>query len=139
MWEDFKKFAVKGNVVDLAIGVIIGGAFGKIVTSLVNDIIMPVLGILTGGINLTEAKWMIREAVSETQPELTLNYGQFLQNIVDFLIISFSIFLAIRLINRFNKKDEEGKKEEAPPEPQPTKEELLLTEIRDLLKENTGS
>ena len=77
---------------------------------LVNDIIMPVLGILTGGINLTEAKWMIREAVSETQPELTLNYGQFLQNIVDFLIISFSIFLAIRLINRFNKKDEEEKK-----------------------------
>lgn len=139
MWEDFKKFAVKGNVVDLAIGVIIGGAFGKIVTSLVNDIIMPVLGILTGGINLTEAKWMIREAVSETQPELTLNYGQFLQNIVDFLIISFSIFLAIRLINRFNKKDEEEKKEAAPPEPQPTKEELLLTEIRDLLKENTGS
>jgi large conductance mechanosensitive channel len=105
LWEDFKKFAVKGNVVDLAIGVIIGGAFGKIVTSLVNDIVMPLLGVLTGGIDLTEAKWVIRKAADEATPELTLNYGQFLQNVIDFLIISFSIFIAIRLFNRFKKKE----------------------------------
>ena len=135
LWEDFKKFAVKGNVVDLAIGVIIGGAFGKIVTSLVNDIVMPLLGVITGGINLTEAKWIIREAVDEANPELSLNYGQFLQNIIDFLIISFSIFMVIRLINRFRKKEED--KEDPPAEPEPTKEELLLTEIRDLLKEQS--
>ena len=133
MWEDFKNFAVKGNVIDLAIGVIIGGAFGKIVTSLVNDVIMPLLGVITGGINLTAAKWIIREAVDEATPELSLNYGQFLQNIIDFLIISFSIFMVIRLINRFKRKEE--KQEEAPAEPEPTKEQLLLTEIRDLLKE----
>ncbi|HHU48983.1 MAG: large-conductance mechanosensitive channel protein MscL [Caldicoprobacterales bacterium] len=129
MWEDFKKFAVKGNVVDLAIGVIIGGAFGKIVTSLVNDIVMPLLGVLTGGIDLTEAKWVIRKAADEATPELTLNYGQFLQNVIDFLIISFSIFIAIRLFNRFKKK------EEKPAQAKPTKEQLLLTEIRDILKE----
>ena len=107
LWEEFKSFAVQGNVVDLAIGVIIGGAFGKIVTSLVNDIIMPLLGLITGGINLTEAKWVIREAVSEEIPELSLNYGQFLQNIIDFLIIAFSIFMALRLFNRLTKKRKE--------------------------------
>lgn len=136
MWEDFKNFAVKGNVVDLAIGVIIGGAFGKIVTSLVNDVVMPLLGVLTGGINFTAAKWVIREAVGEATPELSLNYGQFFQNIIDFLIISFSIFMVIRLINKFKKKEE--KLEEAAAEPEPTKEELLLTEIRDLLKEQSN-
>ena len=133
LWEEFKSFAVQGNVVDLAIGVIIGGAFGKKVTSLVNDIIMPLLGLITGGINLTEAKWVIREAVSEEIPELSLNYGQFLQNIIDFLIIAFSIFMAIRLFNRLTKKRKE--EEEPPAEPEPSKEELLLTEIRDILKE----
>ena len=133
LWEELKSFAVQGNVVDLAIGVIIGGAFGKIVTSLVNDIIMPLLGLITGGINLTEAKWVIREAVSEEIPELSLNYGQFLQNIIDFLIIAFSIFMAIRLFNRLTKKRKE--EEEPPAEPEPSKEELLLTEIRDILKE----
>jgi len=133
LWDEFKSFAVQGNVVDLAIGVIIGGAFGKIVTSLVNDIIMPLLGLITGGINLTEAKWVIREAVSEEIPELSLNYGQFLQNIIDFLIIAFSIFMAIRLFNRLTKKRKE--EEEPPAEPEPSKEELLLTEIRDILKE----
>src|SRR5690554_4982023 len=133
LWEEFKSFAVQGNVVDLAIGVIIGGAFGKIVTSLVNDIIMPLLGLIIGGINLTEAKWVIREAMSEEIPELSLNYGQFLQNIIDFLIIAFSIFMAIRLFNRLTKKRKE--EEEPPAEPEPSKEELLLTEIRDILKE----
>jgi len=132
MWEEFKKFAIKGNVVDLAIGVIIGGAFGKIVTSLVNDMIMPIFGLITGGINLKAAKWIIREATEEI-PELAMSYGQFLQNVVDFLIISFSIFMVIRMINKFNKKEEP--KPEPPKEPEPTKEELLLTEIRDLLKD----
>jgi large conductance mechanosensitive channel len=132
MWEEFKKFAVKGNVVDLAIGVIIGGAFGKIVTSLVNDMIMPIFGVITGGINLKAAKWIIREATEEI-PELSMNYGQFLQNVVDFLIISFSIFIIIRMLNKLKKKEET--KPEPPKEPEPTKEELLLTEIRDLLKE----
>ncbi|HHY83382.1 MAG TPA: large-conductance mechanosensitive channel protein MscL [Clostridiales bacterium] len=138
MWQDFKKFAVKGNVVDLAIGVIIGGAFGKIVTSLVNDIIMPVFGIITGGINFSHARWIFREALPDGSPELALNYGQFIQNIVDFLIISFSIFMVIRLFNRFQKKEEEKKEEEkkeSPKEPEPSKEELLLAEIRDILKE----
>jgi len=136
VWQEFKKFAIKGNVIDLAIGVIIGGAFGKIVTSLVNDIIMPVFGIITGGINFSQARWVIREALPDGSPELALNYGQFIQNIVDFLIISFSIFMMIRLINRL-KKNEEEKKEEEIKEPEPSKEELLLTEIRDLLKEQS--
>ena len=136
MWQEVKKFAIKGNVIDLAIGVIIGGAFGKIVTSLVNDIIMPVFGIITGGINFSQARWVIREALPDGSPELALNYGQFIQNIVDFLIISFSIFMMIRLINRL-KKNEEEKKEEEIKEPEPSKEELLLTEIRDLLKEQS--
>ncbi|HCS75849.1 MAG TPA: large conductance mechanosensitive channel protein MscL [Clostridiales bacterium] len=134
MWEDFKKFALKGNVIDLAVGVVIGGAFGKIVTSLVNDVIMPLLGLITGGINITQAKWMIREAAGETQPALTLNYGQFLQNIIDFFVIALSIFLVIRFFQRFRKKEQEAPK----PEPKPSKEEVLLTEIRDLLKESNS-
>jgi large conductance mechanosensitive channel len=133
MWQEFKKFALKGNVVDLAIGVIIGGAFGKIVSSLVNDIIMPIFGVITGGMNLKAAKWVIK-AASEADgiAELSLNYGQFLQNVVDFLIISFSIFMVIKLLSRFKKKEEA--KPEPEKQPEPTKEELLLAEIRDLLK-----
>ncbi len=135
MWEDFKKFALKGNVIDLAVGVVIGGAFGKIVTSLVNDVIMPFLGLLTGGINLTQAKWVMREAMGETQPELALNYGQFFQNILDFFIIALSVFMVVRLFQKFKKKE----KEEAPAAPPaPSKEEVLLTEIRDLLKESNS-
>lgn len=130
MLDEFKKFALKGNVVDMAVGVIIGGAFGKIVTSLVNDIIMPILGILTGGINLAEEKWVIRKA-TEQMPELTLNYGQFIQNIIDFLIISVSIFIVVKLFNKFRKKEQP----KTPKEPKPTKEELLLAEIRDLLRD----
>lgn len=129
MLKEFKKFAMRGNVVDLAVGVIIGGAFGKIVTSLVNDVIMPLLGLLLGGINFAEDKLLLREA-SGTTEALYLNYGQFLQSVIDFLIISFSIFLFIKAINSFKKKEEEK------PKPiEPTKEEVLLTEIRDLLKE----
>ncbi len=124
MWEEFKKFAMKGNVVDLAIGVIIGGAFGKIVTSLVNDIIMPLIGLLLGGISFTHLQLKIGEA--------TVNYGAFIQNIVDFLIISFSIFIITRSINNMRKQKEE---EPAPAAPEPSKEELLLEEIRDILKQ----
>ena len=123
MLQEFKKFALRGNVLDLAIGVIIGGAFGKIVTSLVNDILMPILGLLLGGIDFTNLEITVKDA--------TIKYGAFMQSVVDFLIIAFSIFIFIKAIERFKKKQEE--KLTAPPEP--TKEELLLTEIRDILKE----
>lgn len=137
--KDFKEFAVKGNVIDMAVGVIIGGAFGKIVSSLVNDIIMPVVGLATGGVNFTELKATLHEAVLDPSTQeivkeaVTLNYGMFIQNIVDFLIIAFSIFVALRVMMKFKKKEEEAAAAPAP-EPEPTKEEVLLTEIRDLLK-----
>ncbi|HHV29503.1 large-conductance mechanosensitive channel protein MscL [Acetivibrio mesophilus] len=129
MLKDFKKFALKGNVIDLAIGVIIGGAFGKIVSSLVDDIIMPLLGIILGRIDLTSLKLVIKPA-AEDVAELSLKYGQFLQSVIDFLIIAFSIFFMMKLLFAFKKKEEEK-----PKAPEPSKEELLLTEIRDLLKE----
>ncbi len=133
--QDFKDFAMKGNVIDMAIGVIVGGAFGKIVSSLVNDIIMPVVSIATGGDGLKNLKYVItagREAVGDTAAieEVAINYGMFIQNIVDFFIIALSIFIALRVVMKFKKKEEEAPA--APPEP--TKEEVLLTEIRDLLK-----
>lgn len=121
MWKEFKEFAIKGNVVDLAIGVIIGGAFGKIVTSLVNDVIMPLIGLVLGGINFSNLELKVGSAV--------VKYGAFIQSVLDFLIIAFSIFLIVRSINKIKKKEEE-----APTEPGPSKEEILLTEIRDLLK-----
>lgn len=129
MLKEFKKFALKGNVLDLAIGVIIGGAFGKIVSSLVGDIIMPIFSLILGRINLKDLSWIIPSRV-EGMDDVILSYGQFLQNVVDFLIISFSIFMFTKLLASFKKKEEEK-----PPEPpKPTKEEELLTEIRDLLK-----
>lgn len=143
--QDFKAFAMKGNVVDMAVGVIIGGAFGKIVTSVVNDIFMPVIGMLAGGVNFTDLKITLKEGVAEqlneagevvqaAVPAVTLNYGNFLQQTFDFLIIAFSIFLFISLIKKVTEKK---KAEEAPapaPAPEPSAEEKLLTEIRDLLK-----
>lgn len=136
--EDFKAFALKGNVVDMAVGVIVGGAFGKIVSSLVNDILMPVISLVTGGDGYKNLKYVIKpaqEATAEGQAaveEVAINYGLFIQNIVDFIIIALSIFVALRMIMKFMKKE----KEEAPaPDPEPTKEEVLLTEIRDLLKD----
>ena len=140
MWKEFKEFAFKGNVLDLAIGVIIGGAFGKIVTSVVNDLIMPILGYLMAGMDFKNMKYVMSEAIMEgetvIQPEAAILYGSFIQNIVDFLIVALSIFLFVRLINR--SKEKLVKQEEAAPEPEapaaPTQEELL-TEIRDLLKE----
>lgn len=130
MIKKFKEFALKGNVLDLAIGVVIGGAFGKIVSSLVNDVIMPILGLLLGGMNFSNLKLLIG---SKNNVPLYLNYGTFIQSVIDFLIISFSIFMFIKLISSFKKKDEIKEVQEQIPEP--TKEELLLAEIRDLLKE----
>ena len=137
---DFKEFAVKGNVIDMAVGVIIGGAFGKIVTSLVNDVIMPCIGKLTGGISFTELKYELTAAVVEDGVEKSaaayLDYGNFIQNVVDFVIIAFSIFVMIKLLmNLKRKKEEPAPAPEPEPVPEPSNEEKLLAEIRDLLKE----
>lgn len=126
-FKDFKAFAMRGNVVDMAIGVVIGGAFGKIVTSLVNDLIMPALSLLTGTVNISDLSVSI-PSITGGDP-ITLAYGMFLQNILDFLLIAFSIFIMIKIIGKFRRKKEEAPA--APPEP--SKEEVLLTEIRDLL------
>lgn len=129
----FKSFAIKGNAIDMAVGIIIGGAFGKIITSIVSDIIMPPIGLLVGGVNFTDLKFILKDAVGDI-PAVTINYGNFIQVAFDFFIIAFSIFMVIKLLNAAKKKDEkvEEVKEEAPAAP--TKEEILLTEIRDLLK-----
>ena len=131
--KEFKEFAVKGNVMDMAIGVVIGGAFGKIVTSLVSDIIMPLIGAATGGLSFTEWKWVIREAVMDgetvVKPALTLTWGNFIQVIFDFIIIAFCIFLVVKGLNSLKKKEEP-----APEAPAGPTQEELLTEIRDLLK-----
>ena len=133
--SEFKQFAMKGNVVDMAVGVIIGGAFGKIVSSIVADIIMPPIGWLIGGVDFSSLK--VNLPVNPLAPEgtepVSINYGAFIQNTIDFLIIALCIFLLIKGINKLMKKKEE---ESAPAEePTPSKEEVLLTEIRDLLKE----
>ncbi len=129
---DFKAFAMRGNVLDMAIGVIIGSAFGKIVTSLVDDIIMPAISLLTGSINVSDLSVSIPSATGEA---ISLNYGMFLQNIIDFFLIALSIFVMIKIIGKVHRK-----KEEAPaPPPEPTKEEVLLTEIRDLLAEQKAA
>lgn len=138
--QDFKAFAMKGNVIDMAVGIIIGGAFGKIVSSLVANIIMPPIGLLVGGVNFTDLKWVLKAAEvgadgKEIAPAVTLDYGQFLQATFDFLIIAFSIFLFIRLISNLMAKKREEAPAAPPVPPEPTKEEVLLTEIRDLLKE----
>mgnify|MGYP003537859168 FL=1 len=130
--EDFKSFAIKGNMIDMAVGIIIGGAFGKIVTSLVNDVVMPPLGVLIGGVNFTDLKITLKAAEGE-MAAVTLNYGNFLQVCFDFLIIAFSIFCFVRLLSKLKSKKE--KEEVAAPAPAPSKEEVLLAEIRDILKE----
>ena len=130
MLQEFKEFAMKGNVVDLAVGVIIGGAFGKIVSSLVADVIMPPIGVLMGGVDFTKLGVVLKEAVDEKTPAVLLNYGNFVQSVVDFTIVAFAIFMAIKLMNKMKKTEPPAP--EAPPAP--TKEELLLTEIRDILK-----
>lgn len=130
--DDFKAFALKGNVVDMAVGVIIGGAFGKIVTSLVNDVIMPPIGVLLGDVDFKELSWVMVEAVGD-QPAVSINYGNFIQVVIDFLIIAWVIFLAIRFMMKMKRK-EAAAPAPAPAPPAPSKEEVLLTEIRDLLK-----
>lgn len=136
--EDFKKFAMKGNVIDLAVGVIIGGAFGKIVSSLVNDIIMPFIVLITGQTSLKSLSLKLRDANPDIKDSVPLlwTYGNFMQTIIDFLIIAFCIFLFVKFFERFKKKEEEA----APaPAPEPTAQELLLAEIRDELKKQNGS
>lgn len=140
-FKEFKEFAMKGNVMDMAIGVIIGGAFGKIVTSLVNDILMPLIGALIGNVDFTTLSVTLRPAVMNgeevVKEAVTLHYGNFIQTTVDFLIVAFCIFLMIKLINKATNmvKKPEEEAPAAPAEPEPTKEEILLTEIRDLLKQ----
>lgn len=128
MLKEFRDFAMKGNVVDLAVGVIIGGAFGKIVSSVVNDVIMPFLGLLTGGIDLSGLKYIIREG-ADGVPPLAIKYGMFLQSVIDFVIIAFSIFIFIKVLMKLKKEE---KTEAAPAAPK--EEVVLLSEIRDLLK-----
>ena len=136
--QDFKAFAMKGNVIDMAVGVVIGGAFGKIVSSLVSDIIMPPIGMLVGGMNFSNLhivlqKAHMNEATGKMVEAVTLNYGNFIQTTIDFLIIAFSIFIAIKFMNKLRTKKEETPAPTAPPAP--SKEEVLLTEIRDILKD----
>ena len=128
LFDEFKAFVMRGNVVDMAVGVIIGGAFGKIVTSLVNDIFMPIIGMILGNVNFSSLEIKLGEPVEGTE-QAAIRYGMFIQEIVNFLIIALCIFMVIKVINKMQKK-----KEEAPaPAPEPTKEEVLLTEIRDAL------
>lgn len=134
--KEFKTFAMRGNVIDMAVGIIIGGAFGKIVSSIVSDLIMPPIGLLLGGVNFTNLKIVLKQAHTDpvtgiVSDAVSINYGNFLNVTLDFIIIAFSIFLLVKLINSMQRK-----KEEAPAAPPaPSKEEQLLTEIRDLLKE----
>ncbi len=137
---EFKEFIARGNVMDMAVGVIIGGAFGKISTSLVNDVIMPAVSMLTGGVDFSAWKVVLKETVVENGEEIaaavSINYGSFLATILDFLIIAFAVFCLIKGINSMHRKKEEAPAEPAPePVPEPSNEEKLLTEIRDLLKE----
>lgn len=149
LWDEFKKFAFKGNVVDMAVGVVVGGAFSKIVTSLVNDIIMPPIGLLIGGVDFSELKWVLKEAVEETgTAAVSINYGTFIQLIIDFMLIALSVFTVVKLISKGRdavtrkereaaeakaKAEAEAKaKEEAEKAKEPTEKELLA-EIRDLL------
>lgn len=135
--QDFKEFALKGNVIDMAVGVIVGGAFGKIVSSLVNDIIMPLVSVITGGDGYKNLKWVITPASTGTDgtvaiEEVAVNYGLFIQNVVDFFIVALCIFIALRYTVKFMHK--EKKAEETAPAPEPSPEVKLLTEIRDELK-----
>ena len=138
--EEFKAFAMRGNVIDMAVGVVIGGAFGKITTSIVNDIIMPVISVITGGIDFSDWKWVLKEAVlnadgTEAAAAISINFGSLIAVILDFIIIAFAIFCMIKALNKLQRKKEEAPA--APPAPpEPSAEEKLLTEIRDLLKEN---
>jgi large conductance mechanosensitive channel len=129
MAQEFKAFAMRGNVVDMAVGIIIGGAFGKIVSSLVNDVIMPPIGVLLGGVDFSNLVLTLKEASGDAAA-VTINYGVFINTVLDFLIVAFAIFMMIKLMNAAKKKEEAAP---APP-PAPSKQEVLLTEIRDALR-----
>ena len=129
MMSEFKEFAVKGNVVDMAVGIIVGAAFGKIISSFVKDIIMPPIGVMMGGVDFSDLAVTIQEAAGEI-PAVVIKYGVFVQTIVDFVIIAMAIFMAVKAMNSMKKAEEEAPKEE----PAPSNEEVLLAEIRDLLK-----
>ena len=136
--SEFKTFAMRGNVLDLAVGVVIGGAFGKITTSIVNDIIMPVIGVITGGLNFSDWKIVLKQAVMEAgevvTPEVAITFGNTISVILDFIIIAFAVFCLVKGVNALHRKKEEAPA--APPAPpEPSAEEKLLTEIRDLLKD----
>ncbi|MEH6564224.1 MAG: large-conductance mechanosensitive channel protein MscL [Halopseudomonas sp.] len=133
MLQEFKAFAVRGNVVDMAVGIIIGAAFGKVVSSFVNNVIMPPLGLLIGGVDFADLEVVLKEAVGDL-PAVTLGYGLFIQSVVDFLIVAAAIFVAVKVMNNLKRKEEAAPS--APPAP--TKEESLLTEIRDLLKQQNS-
>jgi len=124
MLKEFKEFALKGNMIDMAVGIIIGGAIGKLVGSLVNDVIMPPIGVLMGGVDFTDLGYTLKAAAGDA-PAVVLKYGAFIQNFIDFMILAFAIFMMIKMINSMKKKEEE---------PAPSSEEVLLTEIRDLLR-----
>ncbi|ORM70123.1 large-conductance mechanosensitive channel [Pantoea wallisii] len=130
--KEFRDFAMRGNVVDLAVGVIIGAAFGKIVSSLVANIIMPPLGLLIGGVDFKQFKWVLKPAEGDI-PAVVMEYGNFIQTVFDFIIVAFAIFIAIKLMNKLHKKKEVEK-----PAPKPSNEEVLLSEIRDLLKQQNS-
>jgi large conductance mechanosensitive channel len=131
MMSEFRDFAMRGNVVDMAVGIVIGAAFGKIVSSFVNDVLMPPIGIAMGGVDFSDLAMVLKEASGDVAA-VTLNYGSFIQTVIDFVIIAFAIFMVVKSMNKMKKKEEE--KPAAPPEP--SAEETLLTEIRDLLKNN---
>ena len=137
-FEEFKKFAMRGNVIDLAVGVVIGGAFGKITTSIVNDIIMPFISVITGGVDFTAWKIVLKQAVLEAgevvKPEVAITFGNTIAVILDFIIIAFAVFCLVKGLNKMHKKKEEAPA--APPAPpEPSAEEKLLQEIRDILKD----
>ena len=139
---EFKEFAMKGNVVDMAIGVVIGAAFGKITTSLVNDVIMPLISRITGGVDFSAWKWVLKaaevdETGAETAAEIAVNYGNLIAVILDFIIIAFAVFCMVKAINKMHDKLSKPAEPEPEKAPEPTKEEVLLTEIRDLLKEQS--
>ena len=140
-FEEFKAFAMRGNVLDMAVGVVVGGAFGKITTSLVNDIIMPLISMLTGGVDFSQWKWVLKEAVANAEgvidpaTEVAVKFGSTIAVIIDFIIIAFAVFCMVKAINSFHRKKEEPAPEPAPEEPAAPTAEELLTEIRDLLKD----
>ena len=139
-FEEFKAFAMRGNVLDLAVGVVVGGAFGKITTSIVNDIIMPLISMLTGGIDFSQWKWVLKEAVANAEgvidpaTEVAVKFGNTIAVVIDFIIIAFAVFCMVKAINSLHRKKEEPAPEPAPEEPAAPTAEALLTEIRDLLK-----